>query len=440
MKRYIAIISIIITATLLSCEKILEVEPTYFISGDQAITDKNGAENALIGVYDALQQNGLYGLHLPIIPGVAADNLDWRGTTQDYGQFENNNLLADNFIIESIWASHYDALNRLNLILVNLPDITDMTNQEKNDVSAQCYFIRALLHFNLVRMFGAVPVKTVPTTDLESNVNVGRSSVFEVYNQINRDLEEAAGKILGTNPGFATNSAVTALQAKVALYQGDYAKARDKATEVINSGFELEGNFADLFTQSVSAEAIFVILFNEQDGNRLAEYFYPSSSVGGRYEIAPSQDLIDSFDETDERLSGSIAGNPPYGAKYNDLVTRANNVHCIRLAEMYLIRAEAETRLQGSVQSIRNDINILRERAEMPFIETGEYDELLLVIEDEHRREFAFEGHRWFELVRTGRAIEVLPTVTNENQLLFPIPQSEIQNNSSPDMYQNPGY
>jgi hypothetical protein len=439
MKKTLTIFLISATALLFSCEKILEVQPTYYISGDEAIQDKNGVQNALVGVYDGLQQVGFFGRHLPIIPGVTADNLDWKGTTQEYGQFENNSLLADNIIVESIWAAHYDVLNRINILLKELPGIGDMTQQEKNDVSAQCYFLRALAHFNLVRLYGPVPIKTEPTTDLTNNLNMGRAPVNQVYQQINTDLDNAYGKISGTNVGFVTNPAVTALQAKVALYLEDYEKAKAKATEVINSGFSLEPNFADLFTQSISSEAIFVILFNEQDGNRLAEYFYPTSE-GGRYEVAPSESLIASFEEDDTRKDASITGNPPYGTKYNDLVTMANHVYCFRLGEMFLIRAEAETRLQGSKPAIRNDINILRERAGLAYTAEDDYEGLLLVIEEEHRREFAFEGHRWFELVRTGRAIEVIPTVTNENQLLFPIPQSEIQNNTSEDMYQNTGY
>jgi hypothetical protein len=423
-----------------SCEKVLDVQPTYYISGDEAITDKTGVMNALTGVYDGLQQTGYYGRHMISIPGLIADNLDWKGTTQEYGQFENNSLLSDNAIVESIWSAQYDVLNRLNYLLYKLPGISDMTAEEKNQVAAQCYFIRALTHFNLVRLFGAIPIKTEPTLDLNSNLNVERNSVDEVYDQIWNDLSEAEGVLTEENAGYITNGAVLSLQAKVALYQEEYDLAISKASTAINSGYELEANYSDLFNQSVGKEAIFVILFNEQDGNRLAEYFFPTS-LGGRYEFAPSENLISSYTEQgDDRLSASISGNPPYCIKYPDMVTMANNVYCLRLAELYLIRAEAETRINGSKQSIRNDINILRNRASLPSIETDDYNALLQEIENEHRREFAFEGHRWFELVRTGRAIEIIPTVTNQNQLLLPIPVAEIQNNTNPGMYQNPGY
>ncbi len=123
-----------------------------------------------------------------------------------------------------------------------------------------------------------------------------------------------------------------------------------------------------------------------------------------------------------------------------DMITMANNVPVFRLAEMFLIRAEAEARLQGSKAAIRNDINILRFRAGITSVSSDTYEELLLDIEAERRREFAFEGKRWFELIRTGRALEILPDITSVNQLLFPIPLVELQNNNHEGMSQNTGY
>jgi hypothetical protein len=374
------------------------------------------------------------------IPDLYADNLDWKGTTQEYGQFENHTLLSDNTIVEAIWRDHYVVLNRVNNVLNKLPEISDMTAAEKENVAAQLYFIRALAHFNLVRLFGPVPIKTQPTLDLNSNLNVARNSVEEVYASIQSDLNLAEGKISVSNSYYATKGGVLALQAIVALYQQNHETAKSKASEVIASGtYSLETNFADLFVGDPVDESIFTLVFDEQNGNRLAEYYYPTSE-GGRYEFAPSDLVIASYEETDSRLGASIQGNPPYCSKYNDLVTMANNVHVIRLAEMYLIRAEAEARLSGSKAAIRNDINIVRQRALLEPIEFDTYEELLLAIEDERRREFAFEGKRWFELVRTGRAMEVIESVSNSAQLLFPIPMVEIQNNTNPGMYQNTGY
>jgi hypothetical protein len=135
-----------------------------------------------------------------------------------------------------------------------------------------------------------------------------------------------------------------------------------------------------------------------------------------------------------------VLGGQAYSTKYDDLAKGADNVIVLRLAEMYLIRAEAEARLQGDIDAIRADIDEVRARAHLQATTASTYGTLLTAIEKEHRAEFAFEGHRWFDLVRTGRAVDVLPKVTNINQTLFPVPLSEIITNRDPDMKQNPGY
>jgi hypothetical protein len=112
----------------------------------------------------------------------------------------------------------------------------------------------------------------------------------------------------------------------------------------------------------------------------------------------------------------------------------------IRYAEMYLIRAEANIHLEGNILTIKDDINQVRQRAGLGNTPASTYADLLTAIENERRLEFAFEGHRWFDLVRTGRAVDVLPTVTSINQTLFPIPLSELLTNTNPGMNQNPGY
>lgn len=431
---------ILLGAAVVSCEKVLEVDPVSYIE-EGSISSKTDAERLLVGCYDGLQQIGIYGRHMVIIPGLIADNLGWEGTTLEYGQVDNNSILADNALVESIWNAHYETLNRINYLLSKLPDISDLSGAERADFNGQLYFLRALCHFNLVRFFGPIPIKTQPTTDLGSNLNPARNAVDAVYEQIISDLLAAEGNIQNTDPGFATNGAVDALLAKVYLERGQYTEAVNHATSVINNyGYSLEPVFADLFTQQISSEAIFVILFDELDGNRLAEYFYPTS-LNGRYEVAPGDGLIGAFGDDDTtRLQASIAGDEPYCKKYPNLSTMANNVYAIRLAEIYLIRAEAEARKNGSVSAIQFDINRVRNRVGLGDTEAETYDDLLLAILHERRVELAFEGKRWFDLLRYGLAETLIESISSTNQLLLPIPLSELQANTNPGMYQNPGY
>ena len=216
--------------------------------------------------------------------------------------------------------------------------------------------------------------------------------------------------------------------------------AANKADEVIESGaFSLVSSYASLYVGNDNSERIFQIVFSAQDKNRLAEYFTPRT-LTGRYEVAPSDTLIHSWDPLDSlRFEASIAFDTigdPYCIKYQELTEGSDPVLVIRLAEMYLIKAEAMAYSNGDIAAIQDNINAIRTRAGLSPTTASTYDELKLAVENERRFEFAFEGHRWFDLVRTKRATTVLGI--EPYQTLFPIPLSEMTTNSL--MEQNPGY
>src|SRR5690606_3253447 len=189
-------------------------------------------------------------------------------------------------------------------------------------------------------------------------------------------------------------------------------------------------DYAAIFEGDGSAETIFEIDFTALDRNRIAEYNYPKT-LNGRREVEPTQDLLDAYEIGDERFNATIAfdGALAYPIKYDDLSTGADNFIVLRLGEMYLIRAEAEARNNGDITMIQADLDAIRQRANLSPTSASSHPALLLQIEKDRRIELAFEGHRWFDLVRTGRAIEVLPNVNSTNQTLFPIPSGELQTN-----------
>lgn len=432
-----------------ACE-VLDVDPYHSMPADQAITNAAGVQRGIIGCYDALQSGAYYGLDFIAIGDLLADNLSHTGTTISYAEFNNNNLLADNGLVEGLWASMYNVLNRVNNVIERVPGISDMSESQKNEALAELRFLRALAHYDLMRCFGPVPVRIKPASGEEASLNVPRQSVDEVLQQINGDLDFAIEHM--TTPimrGRASKVAAQALKARVALHQyyitnqnSFLTTARENANTVINNyGLLLEPSYAILFTGAANKESIFEVEFNEQDWNRLAQYFF-YTTISGRYEFAPTNSYLNSFSTGDMRKDAVIRhyGNFPYVYKYNDIETGTDNVYVLRLAEMYLIRAEAEIKLQGNTDQIRSDINAIRQRAGLVPITISDYDALFIEVETQRRKEFAFEGHRWFDLVRTGRAIAVLDNVTNTNQTLFPIPLNEILANDHPGMYQNPGY
>lgn len=440
--KYISYLLILFTIIIVSqsCEDVLDVQPTQSISTDQAIQNKNDVMRALTGCYDGLQQGGLYSLNMVAIPDLIADNLVHTGTRQEYGQIDNNSMLAENYLVEGIWNDSYDVLNRVNSLLDKLPEIPDMTDSEKENVKGQLFFIRALVHFNLVNYFGAVPIKTTPTYGVDESLDVGRDNIESVYAQIINDLNNALDKIDPQENIFASNGAVMALLARVHLFNENWDQAKSFATNVISAGsYEIDPNYNNLFSGGNSSEIIFQIDFNTQDQNVLAYYFYPTSEEG-RNEFSPSESMEDAYESGDTIRENASLASQGYVFKYRDITTGTDKVKILRLAEMYLIRAEAEARLNGDIQAIKDDINVVRNRANIENTTAASYGDLLMAIEQERRVEFAFEGYRWFDLVRTGRAMEVLDNVSSTNQLLFPIPLSEITANSNPDMYQNPGY
>jgi len=432
----------------MSCNKVLDVKPTDSVAAEDAIQNKAGVEHAILGSYNAIQATGLYYLNAMIVGDLAADNLTHTGTMMEYSQIEKKPIPAENSIVEGMWSGAYNGINCVNNILVKLPSVTGLTPAEADNYEGEALFIRALLHYYLATYFGGVPIQTQPTLDL-SHVDIARNTLAEVYDQVISDLVNAKAKLSSVKvKGRANSYAASALLAKVYLSKfqqvGDQASAGlaiTEASQVINGGYSLATDYASLFNpKNNSSESIFEVVFDVQNYTRLAQYFF-SRNLSGRYEIAPTTALIKSFEKNDTlRLDAAIAydtiNKQPYGFKYIDVAGGTDHVYVLRLAEMYLIRAEALAYSNGAVASIQADINTVRNRAGLLNTTAASIPDLKLAVENECRHEFAFEGHRWPDLVRTKRAATILGI--DEKYTLFPIPLSEKQTNNL--MVQNPGY
>lgn len=427
-----------------SCN-VVDVEPQNAISAQEAFKTKKDIDKGILGAYASFQSLSYYGRTYGIFADLAADNLSHPvdATASDYAEVDNNNMLPENGSSSNMWAIAYDGINVANNIISKVPIIEDMSSEEKNIALAELYFIRALNHFNLTRYYGAIPLRLAPTIGV-NNLDSPRVEVADVYAQILTDLSFAAENLPNSRSKIrGSKFAAKALMARVYLYQRNYQKAAAMAAEVINDGgYSLLSNYADVFTDEENAESIFEIYFSQLERNRIAEYNFPKS-LNGRREVEPSQDLLDAYEEGDERFEASLAfdANLAYAIKYDDLNLGADNFIVIRLADMYLIRAEASAKgTTPDVNQIKADLNMIRSRAGLAGVSTNNIDQLINAIEKERRVEFAFEGQRWFDLVRTGRAVDVLLNVTSVNQTLFPIPFDELQTNNDPGMVQNPGY
>jgi len=443
--KNIIIYSLIIS--LFSCE-ILDVEPPYDkVLAENAISDKRGLEAAINGVYDGMQSGAIV-LDYLVISDLAADNLEAVGSKIDYITINNNDPFSTNIYVEAVWNAHYDVINRANNILDNLGSVEGVSEAEANRAEAEMRTIRAICYFNLVRMYGGVPLReTAVSGATEEEIFIGRASESDTYAFIQSDLETAETLLEEAGRGNSVTidePTVKALLARLHLYQENWAEAEAYAKSVINDfGYELVEDYASIFDESNSSnEIIFQVDFlNDDDVNTIARWLL----AAGRYEAAATEDIFNLYDNQDIRATVSVgnAGGDFFCNKYTGLQNDVDNLIVSRLSEMYLIAAEAINEQAYDANSEAFDfINDVRDRAgldELTNLEATNQASLREAIALERRKELAFEGHRWHDLVRTNQAQTVLD-IDNPNKLLFPIPQSEIDTNKHPDMIQNEDY
>jgi len=457
IRKFYFIFAIVLTFT--ACD-VLDVEPLDKIPAEDALSTPKGIEASLNGIYDQLQ-SASFAQDAVIFADLAADNLIHIGTKKEYRQVSENRISPENAYFSGLWNSCYDGINRINNILSEIDNVQGFTTEDFNRVKGSCLFLRALNYSTLTKYFGGVPYKTQPTKGISDNeLFIERSSETVVYTNIINDLKEAENLFAETgkgNPVYVSEGAIKALLARVYLYQKDWANASLKAKEVIEMGYALAaGNsYATIFDESTSsAEIIFQIDFTgDESVNGMADWFLPD----GRFELAAwnnaerTASIAEEFADNDKRKAATIGifnsptGDEFYGAKYVDIVNDKDNIIVFRLAEMYLIRAEA----LNEIAYIADDeaftmLNTIRLRAGI-----STYNSSNLVsqqafreaVEKERRLELAFEGHRFFDLRRTNRMTTVLPaigTLTTDCKGYFPIPQSELDLNSK--MTPNEGY
>lgn len=433
---------------LAACNSPLDVDPTASIDSETALSTPRGIELGLTGAYNRLQSGNLYGQEEMVFADLYADNLDFTGTFQTHREFGLRNITTSNGAILAHWADAYDAINQTNNLLEAVEAVAALTPAQHDQFRGEALFIRALSYSILVKYFGDVPLVLTPSRGVGPEALVSRATAANVYAQIVTDLTESASLLApDRNNGRATQGAAQALLARVYLEMGNHTGARDMATAVIGSGeYALNANFRSNWTSKNSQESIFELQYGINDGNNQSFWFYPQA-LGGRWGYSPSLSLYNAFEAGDTRRDASIqvagAGACPaapcrYAYKYHRVATSDDNVPVIRLAEMYLIRAEANARLGAPDQTVRDDLDIVRNRAglaDLPVTVAGQAA-LLAAVLQERRVELAFEGHRFFDLRRHGVATTVLSLAAN--RLVFPIPQAEMDVNDN--LVQNPGY
>lgn len=402
-----------------------EVTTTY----NEAYSDDGAAIYNLNGVYVTLAENkticGRFGI------GVQGALLSDETTTcnRQLQLFPYNQLNANDSIIGETYAGLYKCIWYVNGITSSLfnPVSKNITQQTENQVLAECFFLRAFCYFYLVNMYGDVAMVT--SEDYKQNYGKRRSPARQIYNFILSDLLMAKDMLPDTYPieekrSRVNKAAASALLARVYLYMGEYTKAETEATAVINNGLYTLEPVEKVFTER-SRENIWHVSLNDTT-------YYTRNNFICYYAIEPELLSIVSRDKRKAWLGLAYGEQGPQyiSTKYNysagHIPDLKHYYNVLRLGEQYLIRAEARAR-QGNVTDALTDLNSIRSRAGLPDITKEK--EILSLIEAERRAELFCEwGHRWFDLVRTRRAGEVIainnPSWQNTD-VLYPIPYKE---------------
>lgn len=469
MKIYKKLLLLFLAVSMSSCDSYLEVDEVGRSSIPVFFQDMDGIRAALPGAYSKVYD--LYDGYFMLYPDAAGDMFDMVPAgvgTKMYSQFNYLSTPQEEIgAVGYIWRDAYEALANINNILEYQPILLQEfpeSQRELNRIKAEALFLRALVHFDLVQVYAqpynftsdashpGIPVLLrTPGPD----ENAGRSTVAQVYEQVLSDLK-AAEEIFVDYPRMdvyhASSHAAEALQARVYLHKGDWVMAKEYASKVIARTALAEGeDYLDMFrTVTPGQESIFR-LNGHLKGSSIAEFYTPEGPTG-----YASEKLVDLFqDSTDIRLQLlDLEGGSKATKKYHITgLTEEDtqiDLFVLRASEMYLIRAEANAQL-GDLDAAKTDLKTIQARAlQIPAseitLEASSQEVLLDLIMTERARELSFEGHRLFDLIRTGRDLERAPSVNSSVKVLeypnplfiLPIPETEI--NANNNIVQNPEY
>lgn len=462
-----------------SCSDFLEEDPqnqvatsNYYTTSQDALSAVNSIY-AYLGSYNAGSTAGVYHSTFWVSMGLASDELlnNQLGTPQ-FDQLANFSHNAENAALLEIWQMHYKTIYLANIAIERIP-LIDMDQSLRERYVNEAKFLRGLLYFNMVRMFGEIPLLISEDTPLNPEV----ASIEQIYDQIVMDLSDAKnlpddGEI---QEGRATSGAATSLLAKVYLRMQQYDLASQQALEVINQHpYELWEDFSNNFsiTSRGQNEAIFSVGFGDGGGaisfwevGQFNVRLLPSllsaeagitNAQGWQY---ATEDLYAAFDSMDERREASFLTQYPANDgsilsfdriwidKYWDREAEPNagdssqDFPVIRFSDVLLIYAEAQAQL-GNLGVANDYLNLVRQRAGLQEASAGNMDDFIDTLLEERRREFVAEGQRWFDLTRLSRleeaVMEAKGVSVDSHHYLFPIPQRERDIN--PNLPQNVGY
>uniref|UniRef100_A0AAU6WSZ0 RagB/SusD family nutrient uptake outer membrane protein n=1 Tax=Chryseobacterium endophyticum TaxID=1854762 RepID=A0AAU6WSZ0_9FLAO len=467
MKKIICTLSIL--SLLGSCSSdLLNTLPEADKVTSNFYKDASQIEQGVNGVYGSLQYTGQYKQGLLTIGEIPSDNTFDEVPANDnftYGEFDFFTIQPTNSLIENAWKDNYVGIQQANIILNRIGSITDMSEGTRKTRIGEMKFLRALMYFNLVRIFGDVPLVTQETTDVNSYFGQSRTPANEVYNFVEGELKEAITLLPATaaQKGRATKGAAMGILGRVLMTRNKFSEALPYLSQIDGLGYSLLSDVTKIFdvTNKNNAEIIFDVQFasglnGNSEGSNAFQLFSPSGTVSGaKGHNLPTKEVYNLYSSADKRRNAYI-GLTNNGVPYTKKLVKTSsavddggsNVVVIRLADVYLMMAECYAQT-NDLTNANLYLNKIKTRAGITNVNLTSQQALLAEIDKERRLELIGEGHRWFDLVRTGKAVQVMTqyfavtpgysTATiDQHNLLMPVPQNQI--NTDPAIKQNPGY
>lgn len=441
-----------------SCESFVEPnDPVGMFPQSAVFEDEATSTAAVMSLYGSLRDNVLLtgGFNgMSVLMGFYADELDYYGMPgQSEEAFYNHQIVASDASVKYVWNGTYNLIYMCNSAIEGIDGSQNLSSEVKDQLKGEALFIRALTHFYLVNLFGDIPYIT--TTDYLTNKVVSRMTTDLVYENILNDL--AGAKTLLTEEYVseerirANKYAVSALMSRVYLYLERWQESESESSFLISASmvFELESDVSEEFLKESKSAILQLKPKNEGDNTQEASVFLFTSGPPINMAIRP--EIVEAFDPGDLRrqiwikeiTEESETWYAPfkYRQRENSGVSQEYSI-VLRLAEQYLIRAEARART-GDLPGATEDLNTIRSRAGLPgTTATTETGIIQAVLNERMFELFTEQGHRWFDLKRTGKAEEILaPLKPNweSADVLFPVPEAELLLNPKL-LPQNPGY
>ena len=478
----------------LGCDGFLERTPADAISATEFFRNAEQAEQAVRGIYAQLQD--VYGDQWRFTE-QRSDNTTTMWNEENRGPhptwiIEEWTMTPSNIALEPYWGNVYEGIQRANAVINNIDAVPFSDEARKDRLGGEARFLRALFYFNLVRLFGSVPLVTeqVQTPDGAFGTLQEKASPEALYEQILNDVNAAVDRLPPENPGRATAGAARALLAEVHLTRQNYAEAVSQLEEVVNMDYSLLPDYARVFDPNNKGheEDIFSVQYAELQSNTSlgSTFIYLFAPHNSGAEITgdnaspptglniPTRDMLDAYEAGDERKEASVGlyidpANRQHGIAMGDTipyVKKYDSPHAVRgvtgdnwpvyrYAEILLMMAEALNEM-GETGEAYEYINPVRRRAGLDELTAGlSQSQFRDAVYHERRVELAFENDRWFTLLRTGRALEEMRQHADvhrgiqthwqepaynieEYKLRYPLPQRELTLN--PDLEQNPGW